>query len=258
MEKFLGKENNFLERQLNDTRYISKYALQYLKHVCDEVWAVTGQATSLIRPLLDFEEKNREDHRNHAKDALAIGLMDRSLVKKISDIAKIVEGQDKGRLESIRRVLSNNNTILPWSDFKEDAKSSIGEIIVSHRQKTKKEGQLHEETAYGGVKDIQDFSKKVEVIFYKDIMSLDKIKQKKLEDIVSEKIREDFEDEFKKNTKITKEFLKNYHNKTGIRRVRFKTNETVTPIKDRLQGHIYKAFKPGSNHVINFISKCKR
>ena len=252
MEQFLGKDKNFLERQLNDTRYISKYAKHYLEYICPEVWTVRGQTTSLIRSLAQFEEKNREDHRNHAKDALTIGLIDRSLVKKVSDIAKNIEGEDNSRLDNIKRVLSKNNTILPWSHFKEEAKSSIKEIIVSHRQKTKKEGQLHKETAYGGVKDIKDFSNEIEVIHYVDIMSLDKITKKNLEDVISSKIKEDFKKEIEKNNKITKDFLQDYHKKTGIRRVRLKGKETVIPIKNR-SGHIYKAFKPGSNYVIKLF-----
>ena len=258
MEQFLGKDKNFLERQLNDTRYISKYAKQYLECICPEVWTVRGQTTSLIRSLAQFEEKNREDHRNHAKDALAIGLMDRSLVKKVSDIAKNIEGQDKSRLDNIKGVLSKNNKILPWSNFKKEAKSSIKEIIVSHRQKAKKEGQLHEEKAYGGVKDINDFSNPIEVIHYVDIMSLEKNIIKKLEkNIISSKIKEDFKKEIEKNNKITKNFLQDYHKKTGIRRVRLQQNETVIPIKNR-SGHIYKAFNSGSNYAIKLFENTKR
>ena len=257
IEQFLGKDKNFLKRQLNDTRYISKYAKHYLEYICPEVWTVRGQTTSLIRPLAQFEEKNRKDHRNHAKDALAIGLIDRSLVKKVSEIAKNIEGKDKSRLDNIKRVLSENNTILPWSHFKEEAKSSIKEIIVSHRQKTKKEGQLHEETAYGGVKDINDFSDPIDVIHYVDIISLDKITEEKLEDVISSKIKEDFKKEIEKNNKITKDFLQDYHKKTGIRRVRLKGKKaTVIPIKKQ-SGHIYKAFKPGSNYVIKLFQNTK-
>ncbi|MBC6415620.1 MAG: type II CRISPR RNA-guided endonuclease Cas9 [Bdellovibrionales bacterium] len=246
-------DNNFLERQLNDTRYISKYAKQYMEHICPQVWTVRGQTTAIIISLIQFEEKNREDYRHHAKDALAIGLIDRSFVKKVSDIAKKIEGQDKSRLKNIRKELAKNNAILPWSEFKEDAKSSLEEIIVSHRQKTKKEGELHEETAYGGIKEIQNFSQPIDVVLYKNIIEITK---EKLKNIISPKIRKDFENEFKKSNKITKEFLQDYHKKTGIRRVRLKSKETIIPIKDQF-GHNYKAFMPGSNYVIKLFQDKK-
>ena len=35
MERFEG-ENNFLDRQLNETRYLSRTALTYLAHLYDE------------------------------------------------------------------------------------------------------------------------------------------------------------------------------------------------------------------------------
>ena len=256
MEKFLGKNKDFLERQLNDTRYISKYAKQYLKYICPEVWTVRGQTTALIRTLLEFEEKNRNDYRNHAKDALAIGLIDRSLVQKVSHIAGKIEGQDKSRLENIRKALTKSENILPWDNFKKDAKASIEKVIVSHRKKTKKEGQLHNDTAYGGIKNITDFSKIVEVIHYVDIMSLDKYNQKKLEKIISPKIKADFKNEIKQNKKITKDFLQNYHKETGIRRVRLKEKNTVIPIKDK-KGEFYKAFKPDGNLAMELFKNTK-
>ena len=252
MEKFLGKDKDFLVRQLNDTRYISKYAKQYLESICPEVWTVRGQTTSIIRPLLKFEEKNRDDHRNHAKDALAVGLIDRSFVQHISQIAKKTEGQDKTRLENIGNMIKKE--VSPWDSFKEDAKSSIEQIIVSHKKRTKKAGQLHNETAYGGVKNVRDFSKPIEIKIYKGIMDLKGLTDKKIEKIISPKIREDFRKELQNNKKITKEFLKEYHKKTGIRRIRLKEKETVIPIENK-QGQTYKAFNPSGNYAIELFKK---
>ncbi len=254
MEKLLGENKGFLARQLNDTRYISKYAKQYFKSICPEVWTVRGQTTSIIRPLLKFEEKNRDDHRNHAKDALAVGLIDISFVQHISKVAQKIEGQDKTRLENIGKMIKKE--VLPWDSFKEDAKSSIGQIIVSHKKRTKKEGQLHNETAYGGVKNIKDFSKPVEVKIYKGIMDLKNLTDKKIEKIISPKIREDFKKELQTNKKITKEFLKEYHKKTGVRRIRLKEKETVIPIKNK-QGQIYKTFNPDGNYAIELFKNPK-
>ena len=167
----------FLERQLNDTRYISKYAKDYLKGICKDIWPVRGQTTSILRHLLQNKKKNRDDYRNHAEDALVVGLIDRSFVQHISNIAKSIEGQDKGRMENIGKAIKKK--ILPWTSFKEDAKHSVDKIIVSHRKRTRIKrnnaettGQLHNETAYGLLSSTEDFSKPVEVFHYVDIMSI--------------------------------------------------------------------------------------
>ena len=252
MKNFLGRDKSFLERQLNDTRYISKYAKQYLEHICPTVWTVRGQTTALIRRILRFEEKNREDHRNHAKDALAIGLIDRSLVKKISEKASQLEGQHNDRLENIKKAIKND--ILPWKSFKKDEKSSIEQIVVSHRKRTKTQGQLHNETAYGGIQNVTDFSKAVRVLHYVSIMELDR---KKIDRIVSEKIKKDFQIEHENTGQLSKEFLQEYHKQTGIRRIRLKEKNTVVPIKNK-QGQIYKAFKPDGNFAMELFENTKR
>ena len=65
-------ESKFINRQLSDTRYISKEASMYLKQLaCEDVEVVKGQTTSLLRHIWGLngvlnpendEIKNREDH----------------------------------------------------------------------------------------------------------------------------------------------------------------------------------------------------
>ena len=252
MDRF-NEEGGFLARQLNDTRYISRYAKQYLETILKDVWTVRGQTTSLLRYVLQYDEKSRDDHRNHAKDALIIGLVDRSFVHHTSRIAKTIEGQNKERLENIGKAIKKE--VLPWASFREDSKKMIDQIIVSHRRRTKKQGQLHKETAYGVSGNIEDFSKPQEVLHYTDILSLEKFDNKKLDTkVVSEKIKNDFLGEIKKTGKLSKEFLKDYHQKTGIRRVRLKEKETVIPMKDK-SGRIYKAFNGDGNYALELFEK---
>jgi len=256
MKKF--EKGKFLERQLNDTRYISKYATEYLTRICKEVWTVRGQTTALLRPLLQHEEKNRDDYRNHAKDALVVGLVDRSLVQHISNIAKDKEGTDKTRLQNVAKAIKKD--VLPWPSFKEDAKKAIDKIIVSHRRRTKKEGQLHNATAYGCVRDVSDFSKSIDVIHYVDMLKkldLDKVSEKKINNkIVSERIKKDFLEEVEKNQVLSKEFLINYHQKTGVRRVRLKETKKVIPIKNKF-GKIYKYFNGNGNYAVHLFEKSR-
>lgn len=249
MEIFLKHEKNFLDRQLNDTRYISKYAKSYLERICSEVWTVRGQTTSILSHLLKNEKKNRDNHKHHAQDALVIGLIDRSFVQNISNVAKNIEGKNKERLENVGKAIKKD--VLPWDSFKEDAKISIGQIIVSHRKRTKKEGELHNETAYGILSDIKDFSKPVYVKHYVDILSFEK---KKIETIISDRIKTDFLQQKKQEGKLSKQFLEEYHKKTGIRRIRIREKKTVIPIKNKA-GKTYKAFKGDGNYAMEFFEK---
>ena len=254
LEKF-KEEGNFLDRQLNDTRYISKYAKQYLETICKDVWTVRGQTTFIIRPFLQVGGKNRDDHRHHALDAVAVGLVDRSFVKHISDVSKRREGDNREKLRNIKEGIKES--IIPWKTFKEDVKKSLDSIVVSHRKRTKKEGQLHKEFAYGFSKDIKDFSKSIEIFKYDSLDKLNKYSQKSIEKkIVSEKIKKDFLDEIKRSKKLSKEFLTNYHNKTGIRRVKIKAKETIIPIRDS-KNRAYKGFNGESNYSLQLFQNKK-
>lgn len=57
--RFISKKNpdadDFIERQLNDTRYISKLAKNYLKNICDNVTVTPGRTTSLLRHFLGMD-----------------------------------------------------------------------------------------------------------------------------------------------------------------------------------------------------------
>ncbi|HED06445.1 MAG TPA: type II CRISPR RNA-guided endonuclease Cas9, partial [Ignavibacteria bacterium] len=52
-QRFISKQlpdaDEFIQRQLNDTRYISKSAKEYLKNICDDVDVTQGTVTSLLR-----------------------------------------------------------------------------------------------------------------------------------------------------------------------------------------------------------------
>lgn len=269
MEVFLAEHNNFLARQLNDTRYISKYAKEYLERICNNVWSVRGQTTSIVRDSLfgrketSYLGKNRDDHRNHAIDAFVIGLIDRTYIQNISKVAKKVEGQDKSKMENIRKILKLDKNILPWTSFKKDVENCLNKVIVSHKKKHKRPdknslqttGQLHNDTAYGFSSKETDFSKAIDVIHYIGILDK-KWDKKQIEGIVSDKIRTDFLDELNKNKNLSKEFLIKYHNKTGIRRIRIKEKQTVIPIKNQ-SGKIYKAFNGDSNYAMELFENSK-
>ncbi len=159
-------DDDFSTRQLNDTRYISKEAKNYLSKICNKVTVSPGQATSNLRHkwglnqiLSDDNEKTREDHRHHAIDALVMACTKVSYVQELSKWNRYNRGYDV------------KDFPLPWLSFWKDTDNAVNQILVSHKkvsnditvrthtiEKNGKKfknvgiaarGQLHKETVYG-------------------------------------------------------------------------------------------------------------
>jgi CRISPR-associated endonuclease Csn1 len=173
MEKY-ADEGAIMERQLNDTRYISRVAREYLHYICKtvpesenkDVWTVNGALTALFRQLMGLNKilgddgaKNRNDHRHHAVDAVAIGLISRGMIRKIHTLAG--KSAEREKYSNIRRVLKDLPVPFPRIGEAEEnkeaffciVKKSINSVIVSHKPDHGKEGELHEATAYGKLPD---------------------------------------------------------------------------------------------------------
>ncbi len=134
--------DGFIERQLSDTKYISRKAAEYLKCLGTDVICTKGQCTAELRHRWglngalsgkDTPVKNRDDHRHHAIDAIVVAMTDRS------------------RLQQLARARARGAGELPppWDGFHTCASESVGQINVSHRVVRKVGGQLHEEAHYG-------------------------------------------------------------------------------------------------------------
>lgn len=139
----------FLERQLGDTQYLSRVAVQYLQSLDGvDVWSVRGALTSMLRrewglnSLISFNnQKNREDHRHHAIDAAVVALTDRSTLQQASRAAQRAETQ-----QSQRVMLEFPN---PWQGFRAEMQEKVNSIVVSIKPDHGVAGKLHNDTAYG-------------------------------------------------------------------------------------------------------------
>jgi CRISPR-associated endonuclease Csn1 len=167
-KQFIKKEHDsdFISRQLNDTRYISKEAKNYLSKICNNVQVAPGQMTANLRQkwglnsiLNDENNKSRDDHRHHAVDALVMACSTRSHLQELS------------KWNRYHRTGELKDFPMPWATFRQDAEKAIDQILVSHKKtdnvltirtsKTKKNGveyknvgvaargQLHKETVFG-------------------------------------------------------------------------------------------------------------
>lgn len=178
-------DDDFSSRQLNDTRYISKEAKNYLSKVCKNVMVSPGQATSNLRQkwglnhiLNDENAKIREDHRHHAIDALVMACTKLSYVQELS------------KWNRYNRTYDLKQFPLPWETFNYDAEKAVEKILISHKKVTnditiryktvekngKKHtnkgvaarGQLHLDTVYGQNKNC----KSDEYVYRVDINNL--------------------------------------------------------------------------------------
>lgn len=148
--KFVKKEvefDDFITRQLNDTRYISREACRYLEQIvgANKVEVATGQLTSQLRNAWGFnslisedDNKNRSDHRHHAIDAVVVALTTRFMLNKAS---RLNEKSPNLRL----RIKFPE----PWVGIREDVKEKLENLIVSHKSNKRVRGQLHDQTVYG-------------------------------------------------------------------------------------------------------------
>lgn len=84
---------DFIERNLNDTRYISKTCKNYLETYLKigendktrKVYAVNGILTSKLRYQWGLEKKDRKkDDKHHAEDAVIIAMTNAGMVKRLS------------------------------------------------------------------------------------------------------------------------------------------------------------------------------
>ena len=169
MERF-ENEKEFLDRQLNETKYLSRIARSYLAHLYNEkaegslrVRAIPGKLTAMLRGKWglsalhrdhnlaggDFEDgparKNRDDQRHHAIDAFVVAMTDQQLLQRIS---KLNSGADRKRLiEAIPE---------PWPGFTPDAlREQFDRVVVAYKPdhgtpglNGKTTGALHNDTAY--------------------------------------------------------------------------------------------------------------
>ena len=155
MERFEQQESGFLQRQLSDNAYIARIARRYLTAICpaNKVWAVNGKHTAILRRKWDLNSilsndahrKNRSDHRHHAVDAAVIGLIDRSLVKKIADANRFSDG-DRGTFKF------NVPDFPGGADGRARVAETIKAILPSIKKDHGLQGRFYKETAYGRIK----------------------------------------------------------------------------------------------------------
>lgn len=147
--RWLRDEKDFLARALNDTRYLSRVAREYVRLICpQDTRAIPGQLTALLRRKFGLNdvlgvsgEKNRNDHRHHAVDACVIGVTDQRMLQRFAQASASASGRHVGRLVETMPF--------PWPTYRDHVSRAVAHIWVSHRPDHSHEGAMHNATAYG-------------------------------------------------------------------------------------------------------------
>lgn len=259
--KFSQKEvelDTFIQRQLNDTRYISRKVMEYLHTLGCIVQGTKGQTTAELRhqwglnSLLDWTGaglKNRDDHRHHAIDAAVTALTTNQHLRELAE----------SKYNPVDHEISP-----PWEGFREQLQEQVNKIDVSHRVTRKVSGALHEETSYGptGLKDekgqdIFVYRKPLEAL---TLAMVPKIVDPVVRQLVSSRLREFGLVAGGKGT-ISKEVWKEplrMPTRTGqpgpeIKKVRIRdVFNNMIFIKDK-DGKPYRAVASGNNHHIEIF-----
>ena len=249
--KFWQKEietDKIIERELNDTRYICREAVRYLRQVCKNVTGTRGKITGELQYQWGLI-KDRDDHRHHAIDAAVVAVTEQRHLREL--------GRTKYSVEGIKFSP-------PWQHFREEVEEKVRHINVSHRASRKVSGALHEETSYGitGEKDekgqdIFVYRKKLEDLTGPMVA---KIVDGIVKQIVRERLAEHNIDP-NKTKKIPKEvwneplYTKTTKSdkKVPIKKVRIHSPFDNMILLNDKSGKPYRAVAPGSNHHIEIF-----
>ncbi len=126
LRRFTAKEvtSGFKHSQLNDTRIITKFALNYLRSVFQYTYPVKGSMTDTFKRqwgLLDrAESKDRSNYRHHAVDALTIACVDR---RKFNLLSEAIRASTDGTHLKFAK---------PWESFDKDVLNAVQYIIPKH------------------------------------------------------------------------------------------------------------------------------
>ena len=159
-----SKEAEFQERNLNDTRYMSREVARYLDDCLlfpengpkSHIVAVTGQATAWLRRRWGLNygmdgEKDRLDDRHHAFDACVIAAISRGLVIKTARISQKTHWSVTPGMTAEERKRARNEALqdtMPWPSFASDVDRRRDSIVPTRFVPRKGKGELFEQTVY--------------------------------------------------------------------------------------------------------------
>lgn len=150
-DKFYGDDKGtMIERQLNDTKYITRKAAQYLSCICDNITCINGRLTAVLRDvwqLNNYKDRQtghyREDHRHHIVDSFVVGLTSRRLIQQLGTRRSNHEQTENNLYHFIK------NRAPDITELKEQLMQKLENVYASYKPDHTKQGSMFNDTAYG-------------------------------------------------------------------------------------------------------------
>ena len=270
LRRFLLEEipEDFADRQLNDTRYISRMAADYVgllfggRVAADGVQRIQvgrGGMTAYLRGEWDLnsilgegDRKERTDHRHHAVDAVVIALTDPGTVQALSRSAERAHEMGRRLFVPIEA---------PWGEgreFHDEVRRGIEAINISYRVDRRINGALHQDSNYSKPHEATDGKGKKTA--YRHIRKpIKSMSTNEIEMIVDDRVRElvkaKLNDGDPKKVFAADGDHPYFRTKDGrlipIHKARIRKNEaTITVGTPEKQRHV----SPGSNHHMEIVA----
>ncbi len=153
-EKF-EQSDDFIERNLRDTSYATKYTAGYIKsflrlnendNIKNKVQTRNGSLTAFLRHNWGFDKVRAEGDKHHAVDALVCAVSTQGMVQYLSNFTKTKE--EKGK-EWLKKFANQSQIPTPWGDkesFRNEVNFHLEKLFVSRAPRRKASGEIHQET----------------------------------------------------------------------------------------------------------------
>ena len=151
-------QEGFIDRNLNDTRYISRFCKNYLENYLQfsdladknrqRVRVLTGQATAFIRAHWGLAKSREENDLHHAQDACVIATVTTGMQQKITSFMK---ARDFGKNHDATYTDPDTGEIfdafpMPNINFRTEILLKVKDVFVSRMPKRSITGQVHLDT----------------------------------------------------------------------------------------------------------------
>ena len=148
-------EEKFIERNLRDTSYITRYTADYIRHflrlnnhknIKNAVQTRNGSLTAFLRHHWGFNKNREAGDQHHALDALVCAVSTQGMVQYLSRYTSRLE--EKGK-EWLKKFAYQSYVPVPWGNwesFRDEVKEHLEKIFVSRAPRRKASGEIHQDT----------------------------------------------------------------------------------------------------------------
>ena len=138
-----SKSKDWMERNINDTKYISRFLYNYIANNLEfepsdlkrKVYTINGQATATLRNYWGLGKNRQESDKHHAQDAIVIACASNKNIKRVSDYnRRKVLYRDKIDDKTNEIIGTEYNKDItkkePWEKFREEVEARMSDNPV--------------------------------------------------------------------------------------------------------------------------------